>query len=458
MTTSTTGADLDPDGYTVTLDGTTSQPIPSNSSGVTFPNVSAGGHSVALSGVASNCSVSGGISHSVTIRAGQPNSTAFSVSCTPIPPTTGSIKVTTSTSGSDLDPDGYTVTVDAGNSQSIPTNSSDGVTFINLSAGNHPVVLSGMASNCTVTGGDTHTVSVIAGQTVSTAFSVTCAATTGALKVTTSTSGSDQDPDGYTVTVDGSTSQSIATNSGSSGVVLSGLSPNNHSVELTGVASNCAVSGANPRTVSVTAGATASTAFSVSCTALPTTGSITVTTHTSGENQPSGYTVTVDAGPTQSVAASGTVTFNGLSVANHSVGLSPIPSNCSVSDANPQTVAVTAGNTTTVSFSISCTAPPPPQDHAPVVNAGGGGTILIGSFTLDASFTDQDHDGPWSYSIDWDDGSSPERGTAPSEGPITKTHSYGLELLGKHNVTVTVTDSHGLSGSDVAVVTVVASL
>src|SRR5205823_1022221 len=149
----------------------------------------------------------------------------FSVSCTPIPPTTGSIKVTTSTSGSDLDPDGYTVTVDAGNSQSIPTNSSDGVTFINLSAGNHPVVLSGMASNCTVTGGDTHTVSVIAGQTVSTAFSVTCAATTGALKVTTSTSGSDQDPDGYTVTVDGSTSQSIATNSGSSGVVLSGLSP-----------------------------------------------------------------------------------------------------------------------------------------------------------------------------------------------------------------------------------------
>jgi hypothetical protein len=92
------------------------------------------------------------------------------------------------------------------------------------------------------------------------------------------------------------------------------------------------------------------------------------------------------------------------------------------------------------------------------VNAGSGGTILIGSFTLNASFTDQDHDGPWAYSIDWDDGSSQETGTAPNEGAISKTHSYGLGLLGVHNVRVTVTDNHGLSGSDVVQVTVVLSL
>src|SRR5439155_1751106 len=123
----------------------------------------------------------------------------------PPPPTTGGLTVTTSTSGSDLDPDGYTVTVDAGNSQPIGPNST-GVTFTNLSAGNHPVVLSGVASNCSVSGGTSHTVTVIAGQTISHGFTVTCTAippTTGDLVVTTTTSGADLPPDGYTAIVNG---------------------------------------------------------------------------------------------------------------------------------------------------------------------------------------------------------------------------------------------------------------
>ena len=367
VTTSTTGSDLDPNGYTVTLDGSTSQSIATDGGSITFPNVPAGSHSVALSDVASNCTVSGGTSHGVTIIAGQPNSTSFSVSCTPIPPTTGSLTVTTSTSGSDLDPDGYTVTVDANNSQPIGPNS-NGVTFNNLSAGNHPVVLSGVASNCSVSLGTSHTVTIIAGQTISHPFSVTCTAippTTGDLAVSTTTGGSDLDPDGYTVTVDGAP---------------------------------------------------------------------------------------------QSIGTSGNVTFQGLSAGTHTVGLSDVASNCAVSGSNPRSVNVPAGGVGHADFAISCTALPPPQNHPPVVNAGSGGTILIGSFTLNASFTDQDHDGPWSYSIDWGDGSSPDTGTRTSEGSISKSHSYGLELLGKHDVTVTVTDSHDLSGSDVVQVNVVASL
>ena len=366
VTTSTTGSDLDPNGYTVTLDGSTSQSIATDGGSTTFPNVPAGSHSVALSDVASNCTVSGGTSHGVTIIAGQPNSTSFSVSCTPIPPTTGSLTVTTSTSGSDLDPDGYTVTVDANNSQPIGPNS-NGVTFNNLAAGNHPVVLSGVASNCSVSLGTSHTVTIIAGQTISHPFSVTCTAippTTGDLAVSTTTGGSDLDPDGYTVTVDGAP---------------------------------------------------------------------------------------------QSIGTSGNVTFQGLSAGTHTVGLSDVASNCAVSGSNPRSVNVPAGGVGHADFAISCTALPPPQNHPPVVNAGSGGTILIGSFTLNASFTDQDHDGPWSYSIDWGDGSS-ETGTRSSEGSISKSHSYGLELLGTHDIRVTVTDSHGLSGSDVVQVKVVASL
>src|SRR6185295_2286334 len=47
-------------------------------------------------------------------------------------PTTGNLTATTSTTGSDQDPDGYTVSVDGGAGQAIGVNGS--VTFSNLSA------------------------------------------------------------------------------------------------------------------------------------------------------------------------------------------------------------------------------------------------------------------------------------------------------------------------------------
>src|SRR5205823_11501448 len=152
----------------------------------------------------------------------------------------------------------------------------------------------------------------------------------------------------------------------------------------------CTVSGGNTQPASVTANQTTPVTFTITCAA--TTGSIAVTTTTGGSNLPSGYTVTVD-GRTQSVAASGTVTFDGLNVGNHSVGLSPIPSNCSVSGANPQTVAVTGGNTTPVSFSISCTAPPPPPQATHVVfTSQPPSSVLLGA-SFGATVTAYDDQG-----------------------------------------------------------------
>ena len=43
------------------------------------------------------------------------------------------------------------------------------------------------------------------------------------------------------------------------------VQPGAYSVELRGVASNCTVSGANPRPVTVTIGATADAVFAVTC-------------------------------------------------------------------------------------------------------------------------------------------------------------------------------------------------
>jgi hypothetical protein len=173
--------------------------------------------------------------------------------------------VSTSTTGSNVDPDGYTVTVDGGASQSIATNGS--VTFTGLAAGSHTVVLSGVAGNCSVSGGTSRTVNVPTGGTASTSFAVSCAAVSGdgSLTVTTSTTGSNLDPDGYTVTVDGSASQPIATNGS---VTFTGPA-GDHQIALSGVAGNCTVSGANPRAVNVPAGGTATTTFSVSCAGAP---------------------------------------------------------------------------------------------------------------------------------------------------------------------------------------------
>src|SRR5205807_1480788 len=126
VSTSTSGSNLDPDGYTVTVDGGASQAIGTNGS-VTFTGHPAGDHSVALSGVAANCTVSGANPRTVTVPSGGTVSTTFSVSCAPTGGGTGSLTVTTSTTGSNLDPDGYTITIDGSFSQPIPTNTS--VTF-----------------------------------------------------------------------------------------------------------------------------------------------------------------------------------------------------------------------------------------------------------------------------------------------------------------------------------------
>jgi PKD repeat protein len=85
---------------------------------------------------------------------------------------------------------------------------------------------------------------------------------------------------------------------------------------------------------------------------------------------------------------------------------------------------------------------------APAVNAGGPQTVNAGSpFTLNATFGDPGaNDAPWSYAIDWGDGSPPTSGSTTSQSsPITATHSYGGP--GTSTGHVAVTDKDAGSGS-----------
>src|SRR2546421_3287933 len=177
-----------------------------------------------------------------------------------LPPLTGSIKVSAPTTGSNVDPNGYTATLALLQSQSVPTNGS--TTFSGVLLGVHAVQLRGVASNCSLNSSNPQTVT-LTGSSATASFSVSCTATTGSLTVATNTTGSNLDPDGYTVTVDGN-QKAIGINAS---VTLSGLAAGNHTVQLNGVAQNCTVSGSNPRTVSTTGGSTTTSTFSVSCSA-----------------------------------------------------------------------------------------------------------------------------------------------------------------------------------------------
>ena len=268
----------------------------------------------------------------------------------------------------------------------------------------------------------------------------------GNLTVNTTTTGSSVDTDGYTITVDGSSSRTIGTNASTT---FAGVAAGSHTVALSGVAGNCTVSDGTSRTVTVPSGGTATVSYSVTCST--PSGTLTVSTSTSGSSlDPDGYTVRVDGVNDRSIGISGSTSYSGLTAGSHTVTLSGVASNCTVSGGTARTVTVPAGGTVTVAYSVSCVTP----NRAPTVNAGSDQTVLLGLlYTLSASFSDPDN-GPWSYTINWGDGSS-SSGTRSSQGTISATHNY---LIGRYTIRVTVTDSRGASGSDTKGLTVVAPL
>jgi hypothetical protein len=265
VTTNTTGEDPDAGGYTMTVNGGTAEPIGANAV-VTKPNLAPGDYQVQLGDVAANCTVAGDNPRTIAVASGATAQTTFSVTCSALPPTEGALRVVTTTGGSDVDADGYTVTVGGGPGSAIGVE--DSLEVPGLTPANYQVELADVAANCSVGGDNPRTVPVSAGATAETTFTVTCSAlppTEGDLRVVTTTAGSDVDADGYTVTVDGGPGSAIGVEDS---LDFPGLAPADYQVQLSDVAANCSVDGDNPRTVGVTAGATAETTFSVTCSAI----------------------------------------------------------------------------------------------------------------------------------------------------------------------------------------------
>jgi Tol biopolymer transport system component len=175
----------------------------------------------------------------------------------------------------------------------------------------------------------------------------------GHIQVSTSTSGSDLDPDGYTVSMDGDSDRSIGLN----GVTtFTDVAVGSHQVVLSSLADNCAVGGSNPATASVTAGETAQASFDVTCDPLPV-GNLEVTTTVTNNFDPDGYQVFVTGAVVGRVDVNGTATFDDVAAGAQDVELAEIAPNCTVDGDNPASVEIPAGGTVTAAFSVTCTSP-----------------------------------------------------------------------------------------------------
>ena len=251
---STIGTELDPDGYSVRIDDGEPRPI-GVAATLTTPEVRPGNHTVQLDGLAANCVVSGPNPQAVVITADATTRAAFQVTCAA---TTGSIQVAVTTTGSPLDPDGYSVQIDAGAARPIGITAT--LNTPDVAPGSHTVQLGEIAANCTLSGPNPQTVAVTGGETTTATFEVTCVAA-GSVEVVITTTGSAPDADGYLVRVDGGEPQVVGVNAT---LLIEGLAFGPHTVELSGQSNNCHLDGESIRTFEVVVGSVTA-GFAVSC-------------------------------------------------------------------------------------------------------------------------------------------------------------------------------------------------
>lgn len=170
VTVSTTGAEPDPDGYSLSLDGQKGVAIgPGATRTLT---VKTGRHDLELTGLAGNCRVAGdGPTRTVTVEADATVPVLFQIECSA---TAGGIRVIVTTAGNATDPDGYTVVLDQ--EAPRPVQVEDTLELTALQVGDHQVRLLEVADLCTVPAGDIRTVAVSAGLVTDVRFEVICQA------------------------------------------------------------------------------------------------------------------------------------------------------------------------------------------------------------------------------------------------------------------------------------------
>ncbi len=356
VTANTTGQSPDPV-YAVRIDGGAPTALPSGV-GIVITHLGAGSHSILLDDVASNCAVSDPNPATAEVAVGDTAVVEFDVACT-LEPRTSGLDVIVTTTGENSD-DAYYLSVCSGSDLYCYYAlwaggvSSNGTVEIELPADSYYYYFGDVAENCS--GGPmSGTFSVLSGQITTVSVNLACVAA-GTVVVSAPTSGVDVDAS-YWVSVDGSYKSGLTSGSGVSLTLLAGT----RSIGLEDIAPNCTVSGSNPTSVNVVAGAITYVNFPVSCAANPV---LRATVTTTGPNPPATYLVGVDLYHdyyygwyylyTAAIPSTGEVQIS-LPPGPHTVVLDQVPANCTVTSPNNVPVSLTFGATTDVAFAVTCT-------------------------------------------------------------------------------------------------------
>ena len=129
-----------------------------------------GKHAVALVGLSTACT-SGSDSREVLVRGGDTTRVNFDIHCVR---TTGDITINTTTTGVDVDPDGYVLTLDGAGARSVVSNGTR--SFLRAAVGTHTVAITNVEDNCVLGGPASRGAQVVAAQTTMVAVTVTCSA------------------------------------------------------------------------------------------------------------------------------------------------------------------------------------------------------------------------------------------------------------------------------------------
>jgi Tol biopolymer transport system component len=197
---------------------------------------------------------------------GQTHTVSFDVTCVP---NVGSVRVTSSVTPAGGSYGAATAHLE-GNSQRLTLGAGSSVTFPDVPVGSRSVLLSDLPAGCVVTTANPQDVDVVYGDHSGSGmnyveFDVQCSGASGTLQVTTSTRGS-FGSGAFAFGIAGAFVRYMQENDT---VDFGPIAVGDQIVSLDTNASNCVVSGQNPRTVRVVAGTVTPVRFDVVCAAPP---------------------------------------------------------------------------------------------------------------------------------------------------------------------------------------------
>lgn len=169
VTASTGGEGRDTDGFRLTIDGSDALLLQANSR-IFLTGLSEGTHQLQLLGIAANCSVQGTNPRSVSVGAGERSETTFTITC--VPELSGGFSISVTTTGSELDQDGYGLSVAGTELRHININAVE--LFTGLAPGVHLVTLKDLAEGCSLMGGNPQPFTVVKDKVVQVKLQVIC--------------------------------------------------------------------------------------------------------------------------------------------------------------------------------------------------------------------------------------------------------------------------------------------